>query len=481
MVGVLDQTPRQVAESITGFPRNLAIRLLRSLVEEPPAPIVEVQQPAAGFFSAVARKSFYASGYAWRLVRNTESLVFQQLGLNENAATRILFYGAVGYIIHQTAPHVNLGAKQRAAEIGATLMARIRSTRIKVRGLPVTGKVLMESRRVGSEEHEQLPRKTQAMVGSMNYSDFTAMGSCHRVSEGESDFLVLPAHVVAACCVASGGETVHVKGTQSIQAVSCKDVIDLATDLVAIPITKDLASRIGIPVVAIQRSLQENRGEQVAIRGLDGKGTVGLLKHSQDYGLVEYSGTTLNGYSGSGYYAGNRLVGIHNRGGSVNGGFSASYVMTLLKLRLKLRYEDSEEWLEMVSKSKNKIKFDRFTEDGEASIRYNGEYHYVSVSALTKVFGKDWASIGADEYMRDNDFYAVLEKAAPGPVFPSGPNLGASLNASDYRLCQSAEGLCLTNASGELLPLSKKVEKSIAAMFKTPNSSSGPQLAVKRN
>lgn len=72
--------------------------------------------------------------------------------------------------------------------------------------------------------------------------------------------------------------------------------------------------------------------------------SMGILKPDQEtaYGFVSYSGSTLAGFSGGPYTNGSRILGVHLGGGTAgNYGYSASFLMSKLKLINKL---ESSEW-----------------------------------------------------------------------------------------------------------------------------------------
>lgn len=56
----------------------------------------------------------------------------------------------------------------------------------------------------------------------------------------------------------------------------------------------------------------------------------GELDNSPTFGLLTYSGSTRAGFSGSPYQLGDAVAGMHLQGGSVNQGYSASYIAVLL-------------------------------------------------------------------------------------------------------------------------------------------------------
>lgn len=117
-------------------------------------------------------------------------------------------------------------------------------------------------------------------------------------------------------------------------------------------------------------------------------GSVGILKHipSTALGFLEYSGSTLPGFSGSPYYNGNRVLGMHAGGGSVgNYGFSASYIDMILKSHK--RPESSE--LEMVRRTLASARLSDFDyEQGldETRVRIGGRYIVLDNAEFHELF-----------------------------------------------------------------------------------------------
>lgn len=202
------------------------------------------------------------------------------------------------------------------------------------------------------------------------------------------DYLVMPSHVFAAVSAPA------VKGRQHWILLK-KDVeyVELDTDLIAIKCSEKELSTIGASQVSISHSLPYS-GEYVSIVGASGKGTVGVLRHDRSiFGRVTYDGTTVGGYSGAGYCSGNRLVGIHTNGGAVNGGFSASYIYSLICRTDKVKPEDSDDWLreQFSKKSGRGIRVDkRWNDMDEVRIEVNGRYAIVDRSSMVTAFGKGW-------------------------------------------------------------------------------------------
>lgn len=245
-----------------------------------------------------------------------------------------------------------------------------------------TVKTVLESRRQGSEEADMTFPSSQARVGIMRDGQFVVLGSCVRFD----DHLVGPDHVL-------GGEADrYAYGKQTYISLYGKDRLILGTDLVAVPLTKKDLSTLGLKSCSI--ASVPDSGAYAQIVGPVGKGTTGLLRNdARCFGRLVYDGTTLAGYSGSGYTIGTQVAGIHQNGGAVNGGFSASFVWARLKAALKQKPEASEDWLLGQMDAGKVIRWDSMSGDpDEVTICVGGLYSVVQRDSMTKAFGKDWDS-----------------------------------------------------------------------------------------
>lgn len=139
--------------------------------------------------------------------------------------------------------------------------------------------------------------------------------------------------------------------------------------------------------------------------------TMGCVKSAAEvgFGLVQYDGTTSNGWSGTPYHANNVVYGMHTTGGKANMGLDATYIKTLLKKKGENRlitvedlreeeeqdekiFESSADWLfEQLTKSKGKLKMHRGLD--EVRIYVDGTYHTFDVEEFDEVYyqwEEDW-------------------------------------------------------------------------------------------
>nr|UGO57323.1 MAG: hypothetical protein 2 [Riboviria sp.] len=338
-------------------------------------------------------------GWFSQTAKSVEAEVFDQLGLKQSLLSRVLLYGSCTYGLYKGIKYVYTDPTIRVAV--NKLYAKVDKFNPKVVTQP-RANYEKESVRAGSVEGPQMARKHQAFVGVLSGKEFMAVGSAHRIN----DHLIVPEHVVALAT--QNGQVAVRSHLGVVVEVSVSNSHVLATDLMAIKLDSNEWARLGLGKVPIYHNIDERSGTLVSIHGLEGKGTMGKLKHDTMFGTVKYDGTTHHGYSGGGYYSGSNLAGIHIRGGHVNGGFSASYVLMLLNSAERVKPESSEDWLERIATKgqKSAVTVDHFDSE-EVRIRYRGQYHVVSREAYFKAFGDDWIDVDMHGY---NDY---VEESAP--------------------------------------------------------------------
>lgn len=248
----------------------------------------------------------------------------------------------------------------------------------RTKGLRIT-----ESRRANSEEEPMTPPKFQAKVGVFRDGKFIVIGCAIRLKH---NILVSPDHVIA-----EEPEEKFVMGHLPDKYVSLKgkELHVIATDLVALQLNENELSLLGLKEAKIG---YVSRKTYCQIVGPVGKGTQGDLELDEVFGRVVYSATTLPGYSGAAYVSGSALMGVHQSGGRVNGGYAASYVWCLVREQLlRQEPEGSEDWLISQFDSGRELRWEvNPTEPSMVRIQVNGEFSNILRTSLTKAFGNDW-------------------------------------------------------------------------------------------
>lgn len=135
--------------------------------------------------------------------------------------------------------------------------------------------------------------------------------------------------------------------------------------------------------------LSYRESNQAAMIYAYGKNTIGMVEDMSAFGLVSYTGTTLNGYSGAPYYFGNAVFGIHCGSASgCNFGVEASYLDFAFQDDSSLSQsscdEDTWDWIEKKLTEGDKMQWR--THPGNAEmilVKYKGRY--IEVDTDTEV------------------------------------------------------------------------------------------------
>lgn len=266
-----------------------------------------------------------------------------------------------------------------------------------------------ESARPGSEERLMSSPKNQALVGYLENGMFCVVGNAVRME----DWLVIPDHVRSAKPGSLELRSFDQKMRFPLEPL--EDHFELIeTDLLAVELDQTQWSRCGLAKKRMLPAIPEQRGVYVSVVGAFGKGTTGNLTHHSAFGRVVYTGSTFQGYSGAVYMAGDCVAAIHTHGGSFNGGYSASYILSLLKFRKKqslagagrITYEDSDDWLRQQRDAGAVVDYDDKWQDvDEVRIRVDGRYHIMARSTMAEVYGNTWKKTLGKGRKREWDDY----------------------------------------------------------------------------
>lgn len=332
----------------------------------------------------------------------------------------------------------------------------------------------LESRRDGSEETFMTFPKSQCQIGFKRDGKFVVIGCAVRFAHG---VLVGPDHVLSD----EDLEEKFAYGSQSTVSLKGKERIALDTDLVMIKLTDKEFSTIGIAECRIT-GLNDS-GALAQIVGPEKKGTLGRLIHDKTiFGRVLYEGTTLAGYSGSIYASGHGTLGLHQMGGVVNSGYSASYVWMLVRQVLGLRFEDSDDWLMGQYKSGKRLKWNHHGDPEFVQVCVNGLYSTVKTASMTKAFGNKWSdSDGLLEMSSERaygDYESRVEVVKSGEA-SSSMHLGVlSLQENS----QASSQLIVPSVIAEYNKLSKKQQlafrKSLGLQVKQMSVTNGPESVL---
>lgn len=423
-------------EGLTTFQLAICEKLF-TVAKPKEAPKLELSldnaKATVGTLVTVGRK---LGGITCGLLVDAEAIVFDSIGLNRNLVTRVLFYGAIYYVGERVVNRAktidrevigrNVGttrSKMRKALTWITDKFRPPKTRL---GEVYDSEMIAESVREGSREVPMVARPFQIPIGYKQGNEFVKMGWGVRMH----DYLVTPEHVIATVLAVTGGEMIWLMSNGRIHSVSVKNAIYPDTDVAMVKCTESEFSVFGLGKISIEHTISELNGETVQIVGLDGKGTTGVLRHTNMFGMVSYDGTTKAGYSGSPYVKGSRVLGIHVCGGKLNRGYSASYLNMLINKMEKIENE-SPDYIEAVMKRKGRKAFKLSgIQHEEVQIRIDGRYHTFQREDMDRVLGNDWLNAIEFEDQNKRDLYkslGIVESAQgfrkPASVNPGGSNI----------------------------------------------------------
>nr|UGO57600.1 MAG: hypothetical protein 1 [Riboviria sp.] len=232
---------------------------------------------------------------------------------------------------------------------------------------------------------------------------FMALGCAVRIrSQDGSNFLVLPTHVYSILpdCIYISGKVgiLCIDRDRIIVAGKTRDreVIDLDTDVCAMPVSEQECSGVGVSVSRIHQGLTDGSSELVRVVGPKNLGTVGACRpHPNAFGCFTFAGSTDHGTSGAAYLLGNSILAIHLSGGSDNLGYSLRLAYVTLLHCLKVKPEESIDWMEELVKTRTPVYVDQTWYDhDEVRIRVKGQYHVVERKHLAKIVDVNPKDVG---------------------------------------------------------------------------------------
>lgn len=200
-----------------------------------------------------------------------------------------------------------------------------------------------ESVITGSQEMAMFEASCQATLAyEAEDGSLVAVGSGVRMQVGSQDLLVTAAHNlphIKILWLLKRGERYKVGLLHDCE------MIPLAADAAAILLPSKPFSVLGVKVASLA-PMPATRAA-VSITGIAGKGTTGTLSvinaDHHAFGHVQYSATTMGGYSGAPYMSGNSMYGLHTHGGARNGGYEALYLYSLARSALGYVEEATED------------------------------------------------------------------------------------------------------------------------------------------
>lgn len=278
-----------------------------------------------------------------------------------------------------------------------------------------------ESIRTGSVLTKYCAPGMQVSLGILEGVKFVAHGCGVRVDVEsiQTPFIITPGHVYDGL-----PDTFTLYGKTGCVVIDKKSLLIgsspverkryvLDTDVIAFPISTIEASKAGVSKSTIGNTVS-NPGVMACIVGPSGEGSLGTLQADANvFGWLIYSGSTVAGFSGAAYVVGNSVVAFHMLGGSRNMGYSLRLAYLTLKYYLRVKPEDTYEWLQtFITKKRGKIILDKtWPESDSVRVKVRGEYHIVDKETWQDAIGKLTISeLGSVEY---DDASVVPQSAVP--------------------------------------------------------------------
>lgn len=256
--------------------------------------------------------------------------------------------------------------------------------------------VLPESMREGSPLADYEIPPCQGALGKQTGGTFQAAGCFVRVNDTSSQpWIIMPGHVWASQdrhCHALGRSGTVPFDKVELPATDgrARRVLNVDTDIVAVEITAGEASKLGLQCASIHNG-RDTTSCFVKIVGPTGRGSMAKISDAPSlFGYYVYEGSTIGGFSGAAYIAGTNVLAIHLAGGKSNFGYSLrlAYV-TLLRL-LKMKSEDSEDFLiDQFKGKKRAIRIDNsWGHSDTVRLQIRGEYHIMDADSVRAAVGK---------------------------------------------------------------------------------------------
>lgn len=223
------------------------------------------------------------------------------------------------------------------------------------------------------------PRCQVEVYGRNQGTGWYFSGCAIRVS---ADRYVVPLHVVAHM-----DEMKLVRGDVEIR-VPVDKIEPIHGDLAFLLVKDSDSSLLGTAVGKLSR---------VAVRGSvtnfvkccsKERESMGSLREYKDFGLVEYQGSTLPGFSGAAYTQGNVVMGMHIGCQTVNVGYDAAYIRAILVKRSQVvsQNEETEGFLTEVLRSNPEVDWRISPGDPDEILLYSGgSYHTIDRTKWHKV------------------------------------------------------------------------------------------------
>nr|APG75718.1 hypothetical protein 1 [Hubei sobemo-like virus 21] len=172
------------------------------------------------------------------------------------------------------------------------------------------------------------------------------------------DFLVTPLHVLVA--LGPHEKTMMVANCNDpkrkyVMGFSGYVKSKLFPDLAYLKLDQSKWSLLGVSMARVAKDSADKATPQVECVGMKRNKSIGFIRKTDRIGVYSYSGSTIPGMSGAGYFYGNILIGLHDGAqGDINVGFSASAVAR--EMGTIFEAEASEDMLNIDSKTRDGLR-----------------------------------------------------------------------------------------------------------------------------
>ncbi|UPT53666.1 MAG: hypothetical protein 1 [Zeugodacus cucurbitae sobemovirus isolate Bc] len=232
-----------------------------------------------------------------------------------------------------------------------------------------------------------LPPFQAAVMGSIDGFKYHMVGQCYRVDEG----IITAAHVVEdfpyLCIFKDEGHKINIPAERfqigDGDYACCRQV-------------EDIVQKTGLSQAKFARlAVQKDSGVSVNVVAMNRR-SIGFLNEHPQFGYVEYTGSTIKGFSGAPYYFGKTIFGMHIGAQNSNLGYDAAYLRSELKPSRVIRRdvgsisnEDSATWLEEQIDRFGDFTYVRSPYDPDVyKIKVGGQYHIVDEEVMDKLKGR---------------------------------------------------------------------------------------------
>jgi hypothetical protein len=284
-----------------------------------------------------------------------------------------------------------------------------------------------ESMRAGSElvKANDMSRYQAAVLLPIDGNQIYA-GLGFRTHIEGYDFFLVPQHVVMPLLDTGANDILLTRDLKQSVRVNMSRAFLLETDVLVIPVQPVAMSKLGVKAVRSAKAAETCFANVVGMNArFQLRQTFGLLTEGSVFGMSEYHGSTVPGFSGALVESAGVPVAMHLGGSRIRGnyGFFVGYLLCLLKAQV-CKHETTAEWLLRAYERRGgqKVKAQRFgASRSEFVIKYAGNYHMVDLSDMS-----------SEERQRVADILDVVCLVEEMDVSPESPQQDVPVLVPEY-------------------------------------------------